>query len=250
MVRRALLPCLLAALPLAGYGQISYSNRTSTYQIDPGTSSFGNASAFYSVGFDLTATNQGDSGTGDFAVKSGYSNFQVANTGGAVTTIDPTTGVGLISFPTSNLSGTTTFSYDTGATGFGSSFLQQSSANDLSTLEFSGGGFGIVEAGTSFNLHMTIDGNWTNMGTSSGDLQLLGYNPEWTAPTFTYLGGQTIVNMYNGDFDGSSTSGPSLDFKLYGAPVPTPTPAVWLGFSFGIVALGLPRLRKAKRLPR
>jgi hypothetical protein len=142
-----ILAVIATLTPLAN-AQIYFTQRTSTDDINPGDANFNGASTLYSIYSVANATNIGDTTSGSTAIRSGYSNLSFYNTGGEVTTLNMATGASTFTFPTSNLNGTTTITYTTGATGFGSSFLQKGvSSTGLSTLEFLGGGNGFLDQG-------------------------------------------------------------------------------------------------------
>lgn len=236
----------LASLCLAAMAQVTTTSRTSLYGIVTGNQAFNGAFDIYSIDFTAQATKQGDSISGPLFLKNLHTNPVILTTGGLVETYNSATGTEVTSFPTSNLKGSGSITYASpAATNFNDSFLVKGVTNGFHTLEFQGGGFGFDSDGFPFTLDVKLLGNWTKSGTSKGDIQILGYDHAWSAPTPTYHNGVTEIKMFNSSYNATTDPNPNLDFKLYGSAAPVPSPAAFLVYGFGLVGLGF--VRKARK---
>jgi hypothetical protein len=121
-------------------------------------------------------------------------------------------------------------------------------SNGLRTLEFIGNNDGFLKAGGLFDYSVTLVGDWSTQGTSTGDSQLLGLNPEFTIAkdfVFDAATDTTTLEVINRNYDLSHPN-VGLDFIVYGMPaVGEPLPSALL--LAGLGALGwVSRRRRAR----
>jgi hypothetical protein len=112
------------------------------------------------------------------------------------------------------------------------------SANGLHYLEFIGSNFGFLKAGGVFDYAVTLPGDWSTAGTSTGDSELLGLNPEFKITkdfVFDPVSDTTTLDVRNTNYDLSHPD-VGLDFIVFGSPVSEPLPSALL--LAGLGALG------------
>ena len=121
------------------------------------------------------------------------------------------------------------------------------SSSGLHFLEFTGNNDGFLKAGGVFDYSVTLPGNWSTPGTSTGDSQLVGLNPEFTVTkdfVFDPASDTTTLEVLNEDYD-PAHSNVALDFIVFGSPVSEPLPPVLM--LAGLGALGwMGRRRRAR----
>jgi hypothetical protein len=239
---------LLAALSMVASfasADVHYNARTSDYQINYSNLSFGSASAQYDITAMVSADAKGDSNIQTpITVRTLATNVTSFGTGGSTFSYNSAASSATTTFSGNELTGVDHLNYKTAlGTNFTDSYLVAGVTNGLHTLEFNGGGFGFLDNGKTFTLNVNLQGNWTHLGTTTGHLQLIGFDSSWSAPTFTFSGGETHITMVNTDYNNAADTSPNLDFKLYGTKA-VPEPAAWAAISFGVVGLGFGRRRK------
>ncbi len=121
------------------------------------------------------------------------------------------------------------------------------SGNGLHTLEFIGNNEGFLKAGGVFDYSVTLPGDWSTPGTSTGDSELVGVNPEFTVVkdfVFDPVSDTTTLEVLDTNYD-LSHSNVALDFIVFGSPVSEPlSPALLLA---GLGALGWVSRRRHAR---
>jgi len=112
------------------------------------------------------------------------------------------------------------------------------SSNGLHYLEFTGNNDGFLKSGGVFDYSVTLPGNWSTQGTSTGDSELVGLNPEFSVTQdfiFDPVNDTTTLEVLNTDYDLSQPN-LALDFMVFGSPVSEPLPSALL--LAGLGALG------------
>lgn len=239
MNSRARLACLTVMLSVqffAGSAKaaINHYARVSTYHISfADTLTFSDAIASYDAIYVERNDAVGDTYSSSFAVRSGFYNYFHHSSPELTITSDVFNGTSAYSYSLlANAAGigTHTFHYDTPlASSFSASWIVGGTGNGHYTLEFSGGGFlaNILE-NNSFDIGLSIAGDWSQMGNSTGKLEFLSIDPAWTiVKNFEYdsENGATVFFATNSNY--AQFGGPNLNFRLYGATVPEPS-AIWL----------------------
>lgn len=258
LFRAALALALAASATPAALAALSSDYRVSVYSISFSDLSFANASARYDVHLDMSGQD-GDQVLGYApTVRTGQSNFSwtagvYSGTSDAFLTVSNVVDPGASGSSKGDLAmvggtrGAYDFGYDTAAADLTSSFVQRGSAAGRYTLDFHGGGNGLVDAGNLFVLVVFVQGDWT--GTNASQLQVLGLNPAFSVSDnfSSYNAGlNATVFAASAISDGSAAFGPDLQFRLTGdvSPVPEPGSAVLLGV--GLLLIGVWR----RRVPR
>ena len=121
------------------------------------------------------------------------------------------------------------------------------SSNGLHYLEFTGDNHGFLKAGGVFDYSVTLPGNWSKQGTSTGDSELVAVNPEFTVTkdfVFDAVSDTTTLEVLDTNYD-LSHSDVGLDFIVFGSPVSEPLPSALL--LAGLGALGWTSRRRQAR---
>jgi hypothetical protein len=122
----------------------------------------------------------------------------------------------------------------------------------LHTLSFLGGGSvtGTGYSDIGYFIYAHIPGNWTTIGTASGDLGDLSVDPSFGPISVTFDSGSdtTTVSAINGDYQSGGAT--NLSFTLFGGPAGVPEPATWAMMLMGFGGLGaaMRASRRAKAL--
>ena len=253
LLRPALALLLGAAMAPAAQAAMSFDYRVSTYFVTFSDLSFADASARYDVHVDVSGQD-GDQISGYApTVRTGQSNFSwtagaYSGSSDAFLTVSNVSDPGTSGSARADLAlaggtrGAFDFGYDTAAASLSSSFLQRGSAGGRYTLDFSGGGTGIVGANDLFVLVVFVQGDWT--GANAGQLQLLGLNPAFNVVDNlgTYNAGlNATVFSASALSDGSAGFGPDLQFRLSGDASPVPEPGTGLLLGAGVLLVVLRR---------
>jgi hypothetical protein len=141
--------------------------------------------------------------------------------------------------------------YNTAATASGP-LLSYSTLGGLNVLNFDGGGsLSSNGAGTyngiGFFVFAHLQGNWTTLGTATGDLDYLGANTGFDLSSLTYDSGTntTTLEVINNDYSDGELA--NVDFDLVGGPTSAvPEPAVWAMLIAGFFGVGA-ALRKSRK---
>lgn len=213
---------------------INHYARISTYEIAfADTSQFSDAVASYDAVYVERSDSAGDTYSSSFAVRSGFYNYSHTSSPELNITSDLFNGTSAYSYSLIALVeglATHTFHYDTGiASSFSESWIVSGITDGFYSLEFSGGGFlaNILE-NNSFDLGLSIAGDWSQLGASTGRLEFLGIDPAWTiVKNFEYDESNGTTDFLATNANYAQFGGPNLHFRLYGAAVPEP-PAIQL----------------------
>lgn len=226
-----LLPICLGMLAVAGVrsrADVTFASRTSSYNITfADSNAFKDASASYDSNIVTHADKAGDTVARFFNVKSGYQNYAHSSAGDINISGETfTAGIGRYDYkltaPTplaDNGSGSDFIHYDTAiSSSFNTSWIVSGMSNGYHTLRFLGGGSAVNTHYPEFDVRVTLQGNWSHLGTSAGTLHFDGIDPSWTIVddfVFNSITQQTTFSAVNPNF--GSNGGPNLAFTLYGA---------------------------------
>jgi hypothetical protein len=185
----------------------------------------------------------GDSGTfGVVGFPPGFTISVDAGSGMAITNLLPANASGVI-FYTATITGATdqtlVQSWNNRST-----LTRGVTPGGLYFLEFFGRNSGFLRSGGTFDYAISIPGSWSTLGTSTGQVEFLGINSNFSiTQNFVYdsVSGRTVFQAVNSAYNPALT-GPDVHFILYGQPVPEP--AQLLMFVVGVPALLLYRSRR------
>lgn len=240
-----------AALSLAvcmGAGAAPLNNnsidvRTTTFDMSFADLTF--AGAFNYRADQLTFRGTvGDSGTfGVNGLAPGSSISVIPGSGMNVTNLQPASASGVV-FYTVSITGTTdltitqswitTRTINSGITSAGQYYI-----------DFFGRNSGFLRAGGIFDYSISIPGDWSSSGASSGQVQFLGINSDFSVAknfVFDATTGRTTLEAINSDYNPTAV-GPDIHFVLYGQPVPEPTSAMMLSLGLAVLLFKRPRRR-------
>jgi len=238
------------ATPLRAQSPFTNPSRISTYHLTfTDFNRFLDASAAYYFTHDVSTGAGVAAGLPGHTVtaKGLYSGFFSGSTGNATTSHAFQSGTTYNApWSTTGGPGTITYGYDTPvAPTFAESWIIPGIHNGRYTLDFVGGGSGWATplTGIVFKLVVTINGDWSQFGTGTGQLEWLGYTGSgYTVDqNFTYANGVTTLEMSNSNWD---TVSPNAGFRLYGETV-VPEPATMVLLATGL--LGLAVLTRGRR---
>ena len=184
----------------------------------------------------------GDSGTfGVVGFPPGATISVVPDFGMTVSNIQPANSAGVV-FYTTSIVGTSNLNVTQSWINTGT-LTTGATAGGLRYLDFFARNSGFLRIGGTFDFNVTIPGNWSSIGTSTGQVQLLGVNPQFSVTqTFVYdtNTNRTTFQAINSNYQQSTSD---IHFVLYGAPVPEPASVAML--SLGLITLLLKhRLRR------
>ena len=217
-------------LPLSAAIHPSY--RSSEYELAFSDLTFSDASTGYIITGEWYADAVGDSGTITWNFKSGWTDFDLTPgphmTASWLFTGPATVEESLAFNDPDHLSDQQTVSYATAATAdpqpSAVSFLTRLASGPLYGLEFlGGGGMDFSDSGYTFDLFISIPGDWSTMGTDTGQTEFLGIDPAWTVTEmFTYdsFFDRTLFAATNSAYVDGTT--PDAHFILHGAAIPAP----------------------------
>jgi hypothetical protein len=244
----------LAALAMTGMLAARAANaqevnaRGSAYNVGWSNSTFANASALYGAWYVLSPSAFSDS-TFDISILSNAQNFKYLQSPGV--TVNS-------SAPSLPYQATTTAVYSSDGTAAGywgweynttaasGQPLSYGELGGLPTLNFDVGGsdIGPYSPGIGYYVYVALPGDWTTPGTSTGDYIFNSVADGFSAPTFTYSAGVTVVETFDTNFTGGS---PDLKFTLIGSAVPEPS--TWAMMLLGFAGLGFAVFRRSSRNP-
>ena len=126
--------------------------------------------------------------------------------------------------------------------------ITQGSLGGLATLNFNGGGFIGGFNTLVYYIYVHILGDWTTLGTATGDLNIIGVPAGFSTPVVTYDGTYTTISTQNASYDGVNGPPAFLDFDLIGGPVSaTPLPPALPLFASGLGVIGLLARRRKRK---
>ena len=243
MLRKGWYPVILAVGGLVvGFtgtskADITISSRVTNYTIDVGNAAFDGAAV---TNYNFTADyagNNGDTSDTTLNVKTGAQNINVFPSGDVSLTNlvydNPNTGIGatytLNMGPSGTGSVTSQYSVAAGSD-FTQSWIVPGVSAGLNTLEFQGDGSeSNYNSGYTFTVNIALSGNWTTIGTSTGDIQFLGtLTPGWSMTGFSYDSGTSTTNLVYQTTNYQDGTSAGIDFLLYGSAVPEPSSGVLL----------------------
>lgn len=191
-----------------------------------------------------------DTRTFGFTVATGVTNFQAVSNSPDFTVSAPTLTVGspnsseavTVSATSPSLaSGSVTLSEDLGV-----NVALSGAITSLST-GISGLGYNYLDevynptanqsAGAPFNFTLKIKGDYSAVGDSTGDHQLISFNGAWTIDqNFVFDGTNTVFSAHISPYSTSQQIG--LEYRLFGATaVPEPEPYALLGLGLAVLRL-------------
>lgn len=263
MLRRpALLLVLVAAVfAPAARAALTFDYRVSTYFISFSDNTFANANARYDVHVDVSGNDGDQAPNYTLTTRAGQKNFSwtagtYSGTGDSFLAVNNVVDPGSSGAAPGDLAmsggtrGAYDFGYDTGAGGFATDWLDRQTGPGGATLDFQGGGSGLLDAGSLFALVVFVQGDWTSHGTGAGQLEFLGMNAGWnTNFTFDHYDAGLNATVFSASAmaDGTAGFGPNLRFRLHGDALnAVPEPGMLALLLVGLLAL-VPAARVRRR---
>jgi hypothetical protein len=216
---------------------------------------FNNASALYSLSLAYPDQTPFTGSGFDFQPLSNATGIAFQSGPGGVTVTPPSPpysppDVNVTLDDPTGTAGSWSASYNTAATASGP-LLTFGTLNGLNVLNFDGGGSLSSTNGTyngiGFYVFVHLQGDWTTMGSATGDLDYFGANSGFGSPSLTYDSGDntTTLEVINGDYTDGESAG--IDFDLVGGVASAvPEPAVWAMLFAGFFGVGA-ALRKSRK---
>lgn len=247
--RSALISASIAALSIVSLNAGSasaaiFSQRDTTYYIDV-SGGLNSAVTQYDNTITLPAGGTNAIGTSlNFRV--GATGTYISTTGGVATTMSPPAfGTPVIFGDITNdgSGGAFKFGYQTtNGPDFATSWTKSEVMFGHNVLHFNGGGTGFLDAGGIFVDNIFITGDWSGLGTNSGNHTGLTFSSGYSVINdFVYdpMNNWTLLTISTGAFDGLN---PGIDFFLIGSSA-VPEPSTWalMLAGFGLVGATLRR---------
>lgn len=233
----------LLGVPVA-LAQVDKISRVNEYQVDfLDNSAFSDAVFYGNVRSEYEATNAGDRLDGVvFNFGAGSSERQVRSLDPGSLAIEnvgvnPNNDTGLIydlAFSQPGFASTEL----TWVSNIGSLPLNVSVIDNRWVLDITTGG--TDDPGITYDFILTLAGDWSSIGTGTGQAELLGFNPNWTITDFFVFDGTNTV--FRAEFDNyqGTDDNPNASVRLYGDVVPAPA-------TLGLVTLaGLATARRRR----
>jgi len=207
-------------------------NRTTDGTLSWSGSTFSGAQMDYAASLafaDGTAFGPISTSINLFPSNSGFSLF---NTGGMTFTQTGPASGGVVpaEYSGNGTAGTIGWTYTTFADTTGTNPLTLGSSGGLATLNFNDGGFENLPSGVTsigYFVFAYLPGNWTTIGTSTGDIEINGVASGFSVtPSFNAGLDRTTIEAFDPDYTGGSVG---LNFTLYGGALAVPGPTVGAG---------------------
>jgi hypothetical protein len=241
---------LLAFATLAAHGAALSENnidlRTTHYDMVFDDLTFANA---FNHRSDLLQFHGSVGDTGSFGVVGFSAGDTISVTPGAgmsVSNLQPANGSGVVVY-TASIIGTTALDLTQSWINTGT-LTHGVTAGGLNYLDFFSKNSGFLRTGGLFDFFVSIPGNWSTFGTSTGQVEFLGLNPHFTiSQDFVYdaASDQTTFEAIDTNYVQDSTN---VHFILYGQALAVPEPTSAALLSMGVLALALgQRVRRRKR---
>jgi hypothetical protein len=120
--------------------------------------------------------------------------------------------------------------------------IQVGVLNGTYFLEESHASAGGAVDGSPFTWQIKLPGDWSSVGTNTGQHKLVSINPLWTIDNnFTFDGTDTTFRAHLDNYINDGNHNINIDFIIYGGQVPLPSTLMLLGS--GLVGIGILRRR-------
>lgn len=232
------------SLAAAALDTSNIDTRTTTNDLHFSDLTFSNASNNRSDLLNFHGT-VGDSGTfGIVGFQPDRTISTASGAGIAVSNLQPANSAGTV-FYTATIIGTTDLTLRQSWVNIGT-LTVGTTPTGLHYLDFFGRNAGFLRAGGVFDYSVSIPGNWSSFGTSTGQVDFLGINPDFKiTKNFIYDPSidRTFIEAVNTNYNINNARS-DLHFVLFGQPVPEPSTTVMLALGLA----GLFVFDKARRL--